>query len=72
MSAFTALGGNPDRSGYVSIEKIEQICNALGLIVNLKRFQEEYDEDNNGVLDFDEFTIFLSDNDIKPSSIKPP
>ncbi|KXZ54948.1 hypothetical protein GPECTOR_3g117 [Gonium pectorale] len=60
LDAFVALGGNLDRTGKISMEKLRSICEEFELTVNLDRLVKDNDRDLNGVLSYDEFRALLS------------
>uniref|UniRef100_A0A7S0UV11 EF-hand domain-containing protein n=1 Tax=Polytomella parva TaxID=51329 RepID=A0A7S0UV11_9CHLO len=61
LDAFVALGGNPDMTGKVSVEKLKNVCEYFELNVNLDKILNNYDV--NGVrndIEFEDFRAFLS------------
>ncbi|KIZ06761.1 Dynein light chain, flagellar outer arm [Monoraphidium neglectum] len=59
LDAFVALGGNPDRSGKVSTEKLRATIKAFELTLDVDRLIKEVDLDRSGFLDFKEFAAIL-------------
>lgn len=61
MGAFVALGGNGDRTGRVSAERLRATMQRFGLSLDtVDRLFREADRDYNGNLDFREFAALLS------------
>ena len=60
MSAFVAMGGNSDRTGAIQTEKLTAACQEFGLTIDIDALIREVDDDGNGTVDFDEFTMMMS------------
>ncbi|KAG2425323.1 hypothetical protein HXX76_013738 [Chlamydomonas incerta] len=60
LDAFVALGGNLDKTGRISIDKLRAICEEFELTVNVDRLVKDADRDLNGFLSYDEFRALLS------------
>ncbi|KAL0482567.1 dynein light chain [Acrasis kona] len=71
ISAFTALGGNPDRSGYLAADILREACNEFGLIIDIDALIKEVDVDGNGQIDFDEFSSMIDMSTPTQPNIKP-
>jgi len=53
---FCALGGNPDRSGFVSKQALSRIVkDEFGMTIKIDRLIEELDKDRDGKLCYTEF-----------------
>ncbi len=60
VDAFVALGGNRDRSGTVSTERLRQaILEEFALPIDIDRLIKEADTDGSGFVDFEEFAAVL-------------
>eukprot|EP00164_Ancoracysta_twista_P010015 GFYU01014977.1.p1 GENE.GFYU01014977.1~~GFYU01014977.1.p1 ORF type:complete len:164 (-),score=32.40 GFYU01014977.1:220-711(-) len=62
VSAFVALGGNPDMSGEIRADKLRDIVKFFGLTLNIEKLIEEADADGSGFIDYDEFYSMVNDN----------
>eukprot|EP00735_Rhodelphis_limneticus_P001689 TRINITY_DN1234_c0_g1::TRINITY_DN1234_c0_g1_i1::g.26814::m.26814 TRINITY_DN1234_c0_g1::TRINITY_DN1234_c0_g1_i1::g.26814 ORF type:complete len:152 (-),score=27.51,sp/Q39584/DYL3_CHLRE/52.00/2e-50,EF-hand_1/PF00036.27/0.00022,EF-hand_1/PF00036.27/9.6e-06,EF-hand_1/PF00036.27/3.1e-08,EF-hand_7/PF13499.1/1.7e-13,EF-hand_7/PF13499.1/0.0002,EF-hand_6/PF13405.1/3e-06,EF-hand_6/PF13405.1/0.011,EF-hand_6/PF13405.1/1.1e+04,EF-hand_6/PF13405.1/0.00078,EF-hand_8/PF13833.1/0.062,EF-hand_8/PF13833.1/5.4e-09,E len=60
ISAFVALGGNPDKSGEVATQLLKNIVNEFGLTIDIDQLIAEADTDNSGFIDYEEFKKMLS------------
>jgi Ca2+-binding EF-hand superfamily protein len=60
LAAFVALGGNKDRTGSISTEKMKEVVRELGLTIDIEQLILEADEDGSGFVDFDELSAMLS------------
>ena len=61
IEAFIALGGNADKTGSVTTESLKSIIDQFELSINIQELINEYDADNSGFIDFEEFSAMLSD-----------
>jgi Ca2+-binding EF-hand superfamily protein len=62
LSAFVAMGGNSDRTGAIQTEKLTAACEEFGLTIDIDSLIKEVDDDGNGTVDFDEFTMMMRSN----------
>ena len=62
IEAFIALGGNQDKTGSVTTESLKSIIDQFELSINIQELINEYDADNSGYIDFEEFSAMLSDD----------
>ena len=62
VSAFVAMGGNSDRTGAIQTDKLTKACQEFGLTIDIDALIREVDDDGNGTVDFDEFTMMMSAN----------
>lgn len=60
VEAFIAMGGNFDRSGHVSIQKLKNVVSDFNLTINIDKLIDEHDIDHSGFVDFDEFAAMLA------------
>ncbi|KAG2430717.1 hypothetical protein HYH02_013559 [Chlamydomonas schloesseri] len=60
LDAFVALGGNLDKSGRISVDKLRAICDEFELTINVDRLVKDADRDLNGFLSYEEFRVLLS------------
>lgn len=61
IDAFIALGGEPDKTGFVDIKKLvrvvkEEFC----MTIKIERLVEELDKDKDGKLNYREFTALFA------------
>jgi calmodulin len=61
IGAFVALGGNPDRTGQISTDKLVEVVKELGLTIEVARLIKEYDTDGSGFVDYDELAQMLKE-----------
>ena len=61
IDAFTACGGNPDKSGCVKRETLVKIIKKdFGLAIDVEELIDKIDTDHSGEIEFDEFKVLLS------------
>ena len=60
LSAFVAMGGNVDRTGVISTEKLKGAVTDFGFTVDIEAIINEVDDDGNGTIDFDEFCHMIN------------
>jgi len=61
LDAFIALGGEPDKTGFIDIKKLvrvvkEEFC----MTIKIERLVEELDKDKDGKLNYREFTALFA------------
>jgi len=61
VDAFIALGGNADKTGEISTEKLRQIVKDFGLTIDIERLIRETDLDHSGQVDYEEFAKMMGD-----------
>lgn len=54
VEAFTALGGNPDKSGEISTLKLRATIQEFGLTIDIEQLIRETDKDGSGKIDYEE------------------
>ena len=59
VDAFIALGGNADKSGQVSADKLRGIIKEFGLTIDIDRLIREVDTDHSGLIDYQEFAVMM-------------
>ena len=60
LDAFVALGGNRDRSGVISADRLRAVIqNELMLPIQIDRLIKEVDLDGSGFIDYEEFKIMM-------------
>lgn len=55
VDAFVALGGGADKSGEISTERLRKVVRDFGLTIEIDAMIAEADQDNSGLIDYDEF-----------------
>ncbi|KAF0983136.1 hypothetical protein FDP41_011114 [Naegleria fowleri] len=60
VSAFVAMGGNFDRTGVISTEKLKGAVMEFGFTVDIEGIIRDVDDDGNGTVDFDEFCQMIN------------
>ena len=61
VAAYVACGGNPDKTGCVNRERINQIIKVdFGLEIDINKMMDVVDEDGSGEMEFDEFELLLN------------
>lgn len=65
IDAFVVLGGNPDRTGQVLIDRLADIVKKFGLNIDERLLYEEIDADGSGQVDFSEFCLLLRGGETK-------
>lgn len=61
LDAFIALGGNQDKTGQVSTDKLRAVVNDFGLTIDINKLILETDTDRSGFIDYNEFAVMMSD-----------
>jgi Ca2+-binding EF-hand superfamily protein len=60
VSAYVALGGNPDKSGSISGEWLRKVIKEdFGLLIKIDEILEEADANKDGLIGFEEFAALL-------------
>ena len=59
VDAFIALGGNADKTGEISTEKLRSIIKDFGLTIDIERLIREVDTDHSGYIDYQEFAVMM-------------
>ncbi|PRW33173.1 flagellar outer dynein arm light chain 5 [Chlorella sorokiniana] len=60
VAAYVALGGQPDKGGQVSVERLARTLAAFDLRIDLDRLLAEMDLDANGSVSYAEFKALLA------------
>eukprot|EP00879_Flechtneria_rotunda_P010189 GHRR01010652.1.p1 GENE.GHRR01010652.1~~GHRR01010652.1.p1 ORF type:complete len:148 (+),score=42.96 GHRR01010652.1:57-500(+) len=60
IDAFVALGGNADKSGKISTEKLKSTIKEFELTLNIDRLVREVDVDRSGFIDYNEFKAIMT------------
>ena len=61
LDAFVAMGGNPDKTGFIKKEKLNQtIRHQFEMTIDIERLIEDIDEDDPGEIEFNEFKQLLN------------
>lgn len=55
LRAFVAMGGDPDKGGYVNADMIREMCKLFQLTIDIEAMLKEVDEDASGCIEFEEF-----------------
>eukprot|EP00906_Rhabdomonas_costata_P016998 RCo024455 len=61
VDAFVAMGGNIDKSGEVLVQTLRETFTDFQLPIDLDRLVAEVDTNNDGTVDFSEFSYLLSE-----------
>ncbi|KAJ9452814.1 Dynein 18 kDa light chain [Diplonema papillatum] len=61
-ASFVSVGGRPDRTGSVSVEKLRRLFHELRIPISIGALLNSYDTDKSGYLEYDEFSAMLSDD----------
>ena len=59
VDAFIALGGNADKTGQISTEKLRSVVNEFGLTINIDKLILDTDTDRSGFIDYNEFAEMM-------------
>lgn len=59
VDAFIALGGNADKTGQVSTDKLRHVVKEFGLTIDINRLIAETDTDRSGFIDYNEFAVMM-------------
>jgi len=59
LDAFIALGGNADKTGQVSTDKLRHVVKEFGLTIDINRLIAETDTDRSGFIDYNEFAVMM-------------
>jgi len=59
LQAFTALGGNEDKTGEVAISRLASVIEIFDLNVKASDLIEQYDTDRSGMIDYTEFKAWI-------------
>ncbi|GHP10857.1 SH3 domain-containing YSC84-like protein 1 [Pycnococcus provasolii] len=57
VEAFVALGGNPDRSGEISTDKLRAVIQEFQLTIDIEKLIADTDKDGSGQIDYEEFKV---------------
>ena len=57
VEAFVALGGNPDRSGEISTDKLRAVIQEFQLTIDIDKLIADTDKDGSGQIDYEEFKV---------------
>jgi len=61
VDAFIALGGNADKTGEISTDKLRSIVKDFGLTIDIEKLIRETDTDHSGFIDYNEFKVMMKD-----------
>ena len=61
VDAFIALGGQPDKTGEISCDKLRATIKEFGLTIDIDRLIRETDTDHSGLIDYFEFRQMMAD-----------
>merc|ERR1711972_500994 len=61
LDAFVALGGNPDKTGFIDTQRLVHVVkDEFGMTIKIERLIEELDKDRDNKLNYVEFAaLFL-------------
>ena len=60
IDAYVALGGNKDKSGCISSDKLINTCKEFGLTIDIVKLINEVDEDGSGEIEYEEVKAMMS------------
>ena len=60
VEAFVALGGNSDKTGEISTEKLRAVVKDFGLTIDIEKLIKETDTDGSGKVDYAEFKAMMA------------
>mmetsp|Transcript_22619 Transcript_22619/g.27300 ORF Transcript_22619/g.27300 Transcript_22619/m.27300 type:complete len:148 (-) Transcript_22619:793-1236(-) len=60
IEAFIALGGNVDKSGVISTDKLRKVIKDFGLTIDIDQLIKETDTDASGMIDYVEFKAMMA------------
>mmetsp|Transcript_15900 Transcript_15900/g.67034 ORF Transcript_15900/g.67034 Transcript_15900/m.67034 type:complete len:148 (+) Transcript_15900:3319-3762(+) len=60
IEAFVALGGNADKTGEISTEKLRAVVKDFGLTIDIDKLIRETDADGSGQVDYPEFKAMMA------------
>jgi len=61
IDAFIALGGEPDKTGFIDIKKLVKVVKEeFSMTIKIERLVEELDKDKDGKLNFHEFAALFA------------
>ena len=64
IDAYVAMGGQPDKEGYIDAEKLIKIIKEdFGMTIDIEKLIQDIDEDGSGKIEYDEFKNLLSSSD---------
>merc|ERR1711972_1204637 len=60
LDAFVALGGNPDKTGFIDTQRLVHVVkDEFGMTIKIERLIEELDKDKDGKLNYSEFAALF-------------
>ncbi|GAQ84349.1 calmodulin [Klebsormidium nitens] len=60
LDAFIALGGESDKRGQISTEKLRAVIKDFGLTIDIEQLIKETDLDGSGFIDYEEFKTMMT------------
>mmetsp|Transcript_9428 Transcript_9428/g.42924 ORF Transcript_9428/g.42924 Transcript_9428/m.42924 type:complete len:148 (-) Transcript_9428:895-1338(-) len=60
IEAFVALGGNGDKTGEISTDKLRAVTKDFGLTIDIEKLIRETDTDGSGKVDYAEFKEMMA------------
>ena len=66
LEAFISLGGRPNKKGSIATSKLRNVINTFELDIDIDNLINELDEQNDGVVTFEEFTTLLRGRSVPP------
>mmetsp|Transcript_42711 Transcript_42711/g.71274 ORF Transcript_42711/g.71274 Transcript_42711/m.71274 type:complete len:155 (-) Transcript_42711:56-520(-) len=61
IAAFVAMGGNEDKSGVITSEKLSKTIKDFELLIDIDQLISQTDRDNSGYIDYMEFKSMLAE-----------
>ena len=59
LDAFIALGGNADKTGQISTDKLRNVVKEFDLTIDINRLIADTDTDRSGFIDYSEFSVMM-------------
>eukprot|EP01016_Furgasonia_blochmanni_P003441 TRINITY_DN11351_c0_g1_i6.p1 TRINITY_DN11351_c0_g1~~TRINITY_DN11351_c0_g1_i6.p1 ORF type:complete len:196 (+),score=79.88 TRINITY_DN11351_c0_g1_i6:65-652(+) len=70
IDAFVALGGSPDKKGYIDAEKLIKIIKEdFNMTIDIERLIMEIDFNNSGKIEYPEFKELLSNQKVQQKTV---
>ena len=64
LDAYVALGGEPDKEGYIDAQELIRIIkHEFEMTIDIEKLIQDIDEDGSGQIEYDEFQSLLSGSD---------
>jgi Ca2+-binding EF-hand superfamily protein len=64
LSAYIAMGGDPDKGGFIEADRLRKVVKEFGLTIDLEALLAHYDTDYSGKIEFDEFKAMMGTDEV--------